>query len=151
VRREGPRTGAVLARVASSHLRVGTFEFVAARGNLADLRRLADFAIERHDPDLAGDPERYLRFLERVCERQSRLVAQWMSVGFAGPLRLGQPTGHPGLEPGTVGGDPAAVDRSQRQSTRRGQGQRVDRQRAGTLPAGLAGGDAAQTRADLSR
>lgn len=82
VRREGPRTGAVLARVASSHLRVGTFEFVAARGNLADLRRLADFAIERHDPDLAGDPERYLRFLERVCERQSRLVAQWMSVGF---------------------------------------------------------------------
>ncbi len=82
VRREGLKPGAVLARVASSHLRVGTFEFVAAHGSQTDLRRLADFAIDRHDPDLAGEPDRYLHFLERVCDRQSRLVAQWMGVGF---------------------------------------------------------------------
>ncbi|WP_209425327.1 protein adenylyltransferase SelO [Pararhodobacter sp. SW119] len=80
--RETPLPGAVLARVAASHLRVGTFQFFAARGDAIRLRRLADYAIARHDPDLAGTEDRYLRFLERVIDRTMRLVAQWMAVGF---------------------------------------------------------------------
>ena len=82
VQRETPRPGAVLTRVAASHIRVGTFEYLAARGDLEGLRQLADYAIARHDPDLEGAPDRYLRFLERVIARQCDLVAQWMSVGF---------------------------------------------------------------------
>ncbi|MEZ4702547.1 MAG: YdiU family protein [Rhodothermales bacterium] len=82
VYREGPRPGAVLARVASSHLRVGTFQFFAARGDVEKVARLADYAIERHDPDLAGRADRYLTFLQRVAERQAALVARWMHVGF---------------------------------------------------------------------
>ena len=74
--------GAVLARVAASHLRVGTFQFFYARQETARLRRLADYAIARHDPDLAGSPDRYLAFLNRVIARQMALIAQWMAVGF---------------------------------------------------------------------
>ena len=74
--------GAVLARVAASHLRVGTFQFFAARGEFDKLRQLADYAIRRHDPDLDGAPGRYLALLERVSRRQAMLVAQWMNVGF---------------------------------------------------------------------
>ncbi|MCB1390421.1 MAG: YdiU family protein [Rhodobacteraceae bacterium] len=81
--REGqPLQGAVLARVAASHLRVGTFQFFYARRETARLRTLADYAIARHDPDLSGTPERYLAFLHRVIGRQMALVAQWMAVGF---------------------------------------------------------------------
>ncbi|MCB2134346.1 MAG: YdiU family protein [Rhodobacteraceae bacterium] len=80
--REGPKPGAVLARVAASHLRVGTFQFFAARGETNKLRQLADYAIDRHDPDLAGREDRYVAFLGRVCDRQAALVAQWMLVGF---------------------------------------------------------------------
>ena len=79
--REGWHPGAVLARVASSHLRVGTFQFFYARQETARLRRLADYAIARHDPDLTG-PDRYLAFLHRVIARQMALVARWMGVGF---------------------------------------------------------------------
>ena len=85
IRREGLQPGAVLARVASSHLRVGTFQFLAARGDYARLKTLADFAIERHDPDLSAvqdDRERYLAFLAAVIQRQAHLVAAWMHVGF---------------------------------------------------------------------
>ena len=82
IHRDTPQPGAVLARVAASHLRVGTFEYLAARGDVAGLRRLADYAIERHDPDLAGREDRVLRLLERVIERQAALVARWMAVGF---------------------------------------------------------------------
>jgi uncharacterized protein YdiU (UPF0061 family) len=74
--------GAVLARVAASHLRVGTFQFFAARGEIDKLRLLADYAIRRHDPDLDGVPGRYLALLDRVVHRQAALVAQWMNVGF---------------------------------------------------------------------
>jgi len=77
-----PLPGAVLARVAASHLRVGTFQFFYARQETARLRRLADYAIARHDPDLSGKPGRYLAFLNRVIARQMALVAQWMAVGF---------------------------------------------------------------------
>ncbi|WP_119157280.1 protein adenylyltransferase SelO family protein [Caldimonas tepidiphila] len=82
VYRERPLPGAVLTRVAASHLRVGTFQFFAARNDLERLRQLADYAIARHDPDLAGTPDRYLALLRRVAERQAALIAQWMNVGF---------------------------------------------------------------------
>ena len=82
LRQNGLEPGAVLARIAASHLRVGTFQFFAARGELAKLRRLADFAIARHDDDLQDEPDRYLRFLARVGARQMRTVAQWMGLGF---------------------------------------------------------------------
>ncbi len=82
VMREGALPGAVLTRVAASHLRVGTFQYFAARGELDKLRQLADYAIARHDPDLAGTPGRHLALLRAVAERQARLIAQWMNVGF---------------------------------------------------------------------
>ena len=80
--RETPLPGAVLARVAASHLRVGTFQFFYARQDLTRLRRLADYAIARHDPDLVDSPDRYLAFFHRVTQRQMDLIARWMAVGF---------------------------------------------------------------------
>ncbi|WP_114376864.1 protein adenylyltransferase SelO family protein [Elioraea thermophila] len=76
--------GGVLTRVASSHLRVGTFQYFAARNDIEAVRLLADYAIARHDPDLADmpAPERYRAFLERVALRQADLVAAWLMVGF---------------------------------------------------------------------
>lgn len=82
VLRDGPKPGAVLARVASSHLRVGTFQFYAARGETDKTRQLADYAIDRHFPDLADHDDRYLRLLRRVAEQQARLIAAWVNVGF---------------------------------------------------------------------
>ncbi len=82
VLREVPLPGAVLTRVAASHLRVGTFQFFAARGDAARVRQLAEYAIARHDPDLVGTPGRFLALLEHVAERQAKLIAQWMNVGF---------------------------------------------------------------------
>jgi uncharacterized protein YdiU (UPF0061 family) len=82
VMREGALPGAVLTRVAASHLRVGTFQYFAARGEVDKLRQLADYAIARHDPDLAGRPDRHVALLRAVAERQARLIAQWMNVGF---------------------------------------------------------------------
>ncbi|MDP3225613.1 MAG: YdiU family protein [Rubrivivax sp.] len=82
VRREGNFPGAVLTRVAASHLRVGTFQFFAARGDIDKLRQVADYAIQRHDPALAGTPGRHLALLRAVAERQAPLIAQWMNVGF---------------------------------------------------------------------
>jgi serine/tyrosine/threonine adenylyltransferase len=82
VRRERPLPGAVLTRVAASHIRVGTFEFFSARSDVARVRRLAEYAIARHDPELAGSPEPFLALLRAVAERQAALVAQWMGVGF---------------------------------------------------------------------
>ncbi len=80
--RDRPLPGAILTRVAASHLRVGTFQFFAARGDQARLKQLADYAITRHDPQLVDAPDRYLRFVESVIERQAALVARWMGVGF---------------------------------------------------------------------
>ncbi len=82
VYRETPSPGAVLTRVAASHLRVGTFQYFAARGEVAQVKRLADYAIARHDPELAQDERPVLRLLEAVCARQASLVARWMHVGF---------------------------------------------------------------------
>lgn len=78
VRREGPMPGAVLTRVAQSHLRVGTFQVFAARGQLDSLRRLTDYAIDRHYPDAEGP----MGLLRAVVAAQARLIAGWMSVGF---------------------------------------------------------------------
>ncbi len=82
VRREGAFPGAVLTRVAASHLRVGTFQYFAARGDTERLALLADYAIARHDPALAGTAGRHLAFLASVAHRQATLMAQWMNVGF---------------------------------------------------------------------
>ncbi len=82
VYREGRQKGAVLARIAASHLRVGTFQFFAARGETDKIRRLADYAIARHYPDLAGEDDRYLELFRRVRDAQAALVAQWVLVGF---------------------------------------------------------------------
>ncbi|WP_050527698.1 protein adenylyltransferase SelO [Pseudorhodobacter aquimaris] len=78
----GPQPGAVLARVADSHLRVGSFQFFAARGEVARTRQLLDYSIARHDPELAGRPDAALQFLRIVIKRQAGLVARWMGVGF---------------------------------------------------------------------
>jgi serine/tyrosine/threonine adenylyltransferase len=82
VYRERSLPGALLVRVASSHLRVGTFQFFAARQDTGKLQRLTDYAIARHDPALAGQEGRYLRFFQGVAHRQAALIAQWMGVGF---------------------------------------------------------------------
>ena len=82
LREAGALPGAVLTRVAASHIRVGTFQFFAARGDHARVRQLAEYTIARHDPDLVGAPGRFLDLLERVAERQAMLIAQWMNVGF---------------------------------------------------------------------
>lgn len=82
VHREEILPGAVLARVAASHLRVGSFEYAARADDAALLGRLAEHAIARHAPHLQGQPQRYLGLLELVVERQASLIAQWMSVGF---------------------------------------------------------------------
>ena len=81
-REDGALPGAILTRVAASHIRVGTFQFFAARGEPAKVRRLADYVIERHYPELKGDTNPYLELLQRVCDRQAALIAGWMHVGF---------------------------------------------------------------------
>jgi len=82
VYRETALPGAVLTRVAASHIRVGTFQLFAARGEQAKVRRLADYVIERHYRELRGHANPYLGLLERVCDRQAALIASWMHVGF---------------------------------------------------------------------
>ena len=82
VQRETVLPGAVLARVASSHLRVGTFQYARATGDLALLRRLADHAMARHHPEASEAEQPYLALLEGVAAAQASLVAQWMHVGF---------------------------------------------------------------------
>ena len=82
VYRESALPGAVLTRVAASHVRVGTFQFFAARGEDAQVRRLADYVIERHYQELQGHATPYLALLASVAERQAALVARWMHVGF---------------------------------------------------------------------
>ncbi len=82
VRRDRMLPGAVLTRVAASHIRVGTFQYFAVRGDSEALRLLVDHVIARHYPDLAGAENTALALLVRVAERQASLVARWMHVGF---------------------------------------------------------------------
>jgi uncharacterized protein YdiU (UPF0061 family) len=82
VRREGMPPGALLVRVAASHVRVGTFQYFAAQDDTALVRRLADYVISRHYPELVDAPGRYLALLRAVSKRQAALIARWMGVGF---------------------------------------------------------------------
>ncbi len=82
VYREGTLPGAVLTRVAASHIRVGSFEFFAARGDVERVRKLAEYSMARHYPDLAAERGPVLPLLRAVAERQAALVAGWMNVGF---------------------------------------------------------------------
>ena len=82
ISRDGLKRGAVLVRTAASHLRVGTFEYAAALGEVPLLESLTRYAIQRHDPDLQGTPDSVVCFLRRIVARHARLVAQWQSVGF---------------------------------------------------------------------
>jgi len=81
--RDGHEPGAILCRTARSHIRVGTFQIAAASNNPENVRALADFAIDRLDPDAPKNgPDRYGFFLEQVAIRQAELVAKWMGFGF---------------------------------------------------------------------
>ncbi len=82
VLRETPLPGAVLARVAASHIRVGTFEYFAARSDVEGLRLLADYAIARHYPDCREAPNPYRAFFDAVVAAQADLIANWLLVGF---------------------------------------------------------------------
>ena len=81
--RETPLPGAVVTRVASSHLRIGTFQFFAARNDHQALKSLCNYTIERHYPELQEEgPNQYVPFLNKVIERQIQLVVEWMRIGF---------------------------------------------------------------------
>ena len=82
VQRETALPGAILTRVAASHVRVGTFEYFAARGDSAGTKILADYVIDRHYPLCAHDESPYLALLNQVVSRQAALIADWMNVGF---------------------------------------------------------------------
>ena len=82
VYRDRALPGAVFTRVAASHIRVGTFQFFAARGETDNLRILADHVIDRHYPELKGAEKPYLALLDAVAERQASLIARWLGVGF---------------------------------------------------------------------
>ena len=82
VRRETLLPGAILTRVASSHIRIGTFQYFAARGDIEALRLLADHVIARHYPDLSGREDPYLALLKAIIAAQAGLVARWMLIGF---------------------------------------------------------------------
>jgi len=82
VLREEAFPGAVLTRVAQGHIRVGTFEYFAARGDTPSLRILADYAIDRFYPDARDAPAPHLSLLKSVLARQAELIAKWMGVGF---------------------------------------------------------------------
>lgn len=74
--------GAILTRVASSHIRIGTFQYFAARNDIDAVRTLSDHVIARHYPELAQQENRYRALLEAVIARQARLIAQWQQLGF---------------------------------------------------------------------
>jgi len=82
VERDEPLPGAVVTRVAASHVRVGTFQYFAARREPERVRQLADHVIARHVPEARGAADPYAALLEGACERQASLVARWMLVGF---------------------------------------------------------------------
>ncbi|WNS73605.1 YdiU family protein [Bacillus sp. DTU_2020_1000418_1_SI_GHA_SEK_038] len=80
--RETGLPGAILTRIAASHLRVGTFQFAANWRPVEELRILADYTINRHYPEIEQDENRYLAFLQQLIKRQAALIAKWQSVGF---------------------------------------------------------------------
>ena len=81
--RESIETGAMLIRLAPTHVRFGSFEIFYYRRQMDHLRRLADYVIEQHFPQFVSAPDRYVRFFAEVVARTARLIAQWQAVGFA--------------------------------------------------------------------
>ncbi len=82
VLRESELSGAIMTRVAASHLRVGTFQYVAKWCTVEELRALADYTLKRHFPDVEAGESRYLSLLQEVIKRQAVLIAKWQLVGF---------------------------------------------------------------------
>lgn len=82
VMREKGLPGAVLTRVAASHIRVGTFEYAAEWGTVEELRMLADYTIKRHYPGIEADENKYLSLFKQVIKRQASLIAKWQLTGF---------------------------------------------------------------------
>ena len=82
VYRETKLPGAILTRIAASHIRVGTFQYFAARNDQDKVRQLSDYAIERHYPGVQKASNPYLAFFNEVVKAQASLIAQWMNVGF---------------------------------------------------------------------
>ena len=80
--RENLLSGAILTRVASSHIRVGTFQYIAAKQNINDLTTLIDYTVERHYPEIQSSKNKALDLLNLVMEKQCQLVINWMRVGF---------------------------------------------------------------------
>lgn len=80
--REGYLPGAILTRVASSHLRVGTFQFAANWGTVQDIKELADYTIKRHFSEIGNREDKYICLLQEVVKRQANLIAKWQLVGF---------------------------------------------------------------------
>jgi uncharacterized protein YdiU (UPF0061 family) len=82
VLREKPQKGGILCRVAASHIRVGTFQYIRSLDDLALMRQFLDYSIERHYPHLIEKEEKYLLFLHEVVKNQAELIAKWQSIGF---------------------------------------------------------------------
>ena len=82
VYRKQPLPGGIFTRVASSHIRIGTFEYFAARNDLRSLKLLVDYSTERHYPDIKEHENIYLSFLQKIAYSHACLVAHWMSFGF---------------------------------------------------------------------
>ena len=82
VMREAPLPGAILTRVASSHIRVGTFEFASAKGDIDLVSAILDYTIQRHYPDLDENKNKAIALIQAVMEGQADLIAHWMRVGF---------------------------------------------------------------------
>ena len=80
--RESNLPGGILTRVASSHIRIGTFQYASTTGDLKKIRDLADYSINRHYLKLPGKKNKYLEFFEAVCDSQISLISKWMSIGF---------------------------------------------------------------------
>lgn len=80
--RESPLPGAILTRVAKSHIRVGSFQFAANFGNIEDIKSIADYSIERHFPNLKNEENPYLALLEEIIKVQGYLISRWQLVGF---------------------------------------------------------------------
>jgi serine/tyrosine/threonine adenylyltransferase len=82
VYRQPIQPGGVFTRVAASHIRVGTFQFFASRGDEAGLKHLADYVIERHYPHVMQEAHPYLALLDSIMDAQAQLIAKWMAIGF---------------------------------------------------------------------
>ena len=82
IRREALLPGAIISRVAKSHIRVGTFQYFASQGKYNLIKELSDYVINRHIPEIINKKRKYFDFFQSVAKKQAILIAKWMSVGF---------------------------------------------------------------------